>query len=67
MIDRRIEVALPRHPHPSILRCTVGQVMDATDKARHNILGGNAARLFRLPPRNEAQRQNLIKYGNLSA
>ena len=37
------------------------------EKAKHNILGGNAARLFKLPPRNEAQKANLIKYGNLAA
>jgi predicted TIM-barrel fold metal-dependent hydrolase len=35
-----------------------------SDKAKHNILGGTAARLFKLPPRNEAQKANLIKYGN---
>jgi predicted TIM-barrel fold metal-dependent hydrolase len=38
-----------------------------TEKARHNILGGNAARLFRLKPRNAAQKKNLKKYGNLTA
>jgi predicted TIM-barrel fold metal-dependent hydrolase len=38
-----------------------------SEKAKHNILGGNAARLFKLPPRNEAQKQNLIKYGNYTA
>ena len=38
-----------------------------TDKARHNILGGTAARLFKLPPRNEKQKANLVKYGNLAA
>ena len=32
-----------------------------------NILGGTAARLFKLPPRNEKQRENLIKYGTLPA
>ena len=37
------------------------------EKAKHNILGGNAARLFKLPPRNEQQKANLIKYGNLAA
>jgi uncharacterized protein len=37
------------------------------EKAKHNILGGNAARLFKLPPRNDQQRANLIKYGNLAA
>jgi predicted TIM-barrel fold metal-dependent hydrolase len=38
-----------------------------SEQARHNILGGTAARLFKLPPRNEKQRENLIKYGNLAA
>jgi amidohydrolase family protein len=38
-----------------------------SEKAKHNILGGTAARLFKLPPRNEKQRANLIKYGNLAA
>jgi uncharacterized protein len=38
-----------------------------SEKAKHNILGGTAARLFKLPPRNEAQKQNLIKYGNYTA
>jgi predicted TIM-barrel fold metal-dependent hydrolase len=35
-----------------------------TEKARHNIVGGNAARLFKLPPRNEKQRENLQRFGN---
>jgi hypothetical protein len=38
-----------------------------SEKAKHNILGGTAARLFRLPPRNEKQRANLAKFGNLAA
>ena len=38
-----------------------------SDKARHNILGGTAARLFKLPPRNAKQRENLVKYGNIAA
>ncbi len=38
-----------------------------TEKAKHNILGGTASRLFNLPPRNEKQKENLIKYGNLAA
>jgi predicted TIM-barrel fold metal-dependent hydrolase len=38
-----------------------------TEKARHNILGGTAARLFKLPPRNAKQKENLIKFGNLAA
>jgi uncharacterized protein len=38
-----------------------------SEKAKHNILGGTAARLFKLPPRNEKQRENLAKFGNLAA
>jgi uncharacterized protein len=36
------------------------------ERAKHNILGGTAARLFKLPPRNENQRNNLVRYDNLS-
>jgi predicted TIM-barrel fold metal-dependent hydrolase len=39
----------------------------ASEKAKHNILGGTAARLMKLPPRNDAQRANLKKFGNLAA
>jgi uncharacterized protein len=38
-----------------------------SEKARHNILGGTAARLFKLPPRNEKQRENLRRLGNVAA
>jgi predicted TIM-barrel fold metal-dependent hydrolase len=38
-----------------------------SEKAKHNILGGTAARLFKLPPRNEAQKKNLERFGNLTA
>jgi hypothetical protein len=38
-----------------------------SEKGRHNILGGTAARLFKLKPRNDAQKANLIKHGNLAA
>ncbi len=38
-----------------------------SDKARHNILGGNAARMFGLKPRNAMQEANLRKYGNFTA
>ena len=37
------------------------------EKAKHNILGGTAARLFKLPPRNDKQRANLERFGNLAA
>jgi predicted TIM-barrel fold metal-dependent hydrolase len=35
-----------------------------SERAKHNILGGNAARLFNLPPRTEKQRANLEKFDN---
>jgi predicted TIM-barrel fold metal-dependent hydrolase len=38
-----------------------------SEKAKHNILGGNAARLFKLPPRNAKQKENLQRFGNLAA
>jgi hypothetical protein len=38
-----------------------------TEKGKHNILGGNAARLFKLPPRNDQQKANLQRFGNLAA
>jgi len=45
-------------PRPSTTCRCVGE-------GKHNILGGTAARLFKLPPRNEAQKENLKKFGNL--
>jgi hypothetical protein len=38
-----------------------------SEKAKHNIVGGTAARLFKLPPRNDKQKENLIRFGNLAA
>jgi uncharacterized protein len=38
-----------------------------SEQAKHNILGGTAARLFKLPPRNEKQKENLKRFGNLAA
>ncbi len=38
-----------------------------SEKAKHNILGGTAARLFKLPPRNAKQKANLARLGNLAA
>ena len=35
-----------------------------SEKAKHNMLGGTAARLFKLPPRTEKQRQNLERFGH---
>jgi predicted TIM-barrel fold metal-dependent hydrolase len=35
-----------------------------SEAAKHNILGGTAARLFNLPARTPAQQVNLTKFGN---
>jgi predicted TIM-barrel fold metal-dependent hydrolase len=56
------------YPHWDFdLPSTIYDLPFLSEKAKHNILGGNAHRLFKLPPRNEAQKQNLIKYGNYVA
>ena len=56
------------YPHWDFdLPSTVWDLPFLSEKAKHNILGGTAARLFKLPPRNEKQRQNLEKFGNLVA
>jgi len=56
------------YPHWDFdLPSTIYDLPFLSEKAKHNILGGTAARLFKLPPRNEKQRQNLAKFGNLAA
>jgi uncharacterized protein len=56
------------YPHWDFdLPSTIYDLPFLSEKAKHNILGGNAARLFKLPPRNEKQKANLIKFGNLAA
>ncbi len=56
------------YPHWDFdLPSTIYDLPFLSEKAKHNILGGTAARLFKLPPRNEKQKENLIKFGNLSA
>ena len=56
------------YPHWDFdLPSTIYDLPFLSEKAKHNILGGTAARLFGLPPRNEKQKQNLIKFGNLAA
>ncbi len=55
------------HTGISICRSTIYDLPFLSEKAKHNILGGTAARLFKLPPRNEAQKANLIKHGNYAA
>jgi predicted TIM-barrel fold metal-dependent hydrolase len=55
------------YPHWDFdLPSTIYDLPFLSEKAKHNILGGTAARLFNLPPRNEAQKDNLIKYGNFN-
>ena len=56
------------YPHWDFdLPSTIYTLPFLSEKAKQNILGGNAARLFKLPPRNEAQKANLLKYGNIAA
>jgi predicted TIM-barrel fold metal-dependent hydrolase len=56
------------YPHWDFdLPSTIYDLPFLSEKAKHNILGGTAARLFKLPPRNEKQKENLIKHGNLTA
>ena len=56
------------YPHWDFdLPSTIYDLKFLSDKAKHNILGGTAARLFKLKPRNEAQKANLIKFGNFTA
>ena len=38
-----------------------------SERGKHNILGGNAARLFKLPPRNAKQKENLMRFANHTA
>jgi predicted TIM-barrel fold metal-dependent hydrolase len=56
------------YPHWDFdLPSTIYDLPFLSAKAKHNILGGTAARLFNLPPRNEQQKANLKKFGNLAA
>jgi predicted TIM-barrel fold metal-dependent hydrolase len=56
------------YPHWDFdLPSTIYDLPFLSEKAKHNILGGTAARLFKLPPRNDQQKQNLKKFGNLAA
>ena len=56
------------YPHWDFdLPSTIWDLAFLSEKAKHNILGGTAARLFGLKPRNAQQRANLQRYGNLVA
>ena len=54
------------YPHWDFdLPSTIYDLPFLSDKQRHNILGGNAARLFGLKPRNDKQQENLKRLGNI--
>jgi uncharacterized protein len=56
------------YPHWDFdLPSTIYDLPFLSERAKHNILGGTAARLFKLAPRNDKQKQNLKKFGNLAA
>jgi hypothetical protein len=56
------------YPHWDFdLPSTVWDLPFLSEQGKHNVLGGSAARLFKLPPRNEKQRENLKRFGNLAA
>jgi predicted TIM-barrel fold metal-dependent hydrolase len=56
------------YPHWDFdLPSTIYDLKFLSEKAKHNILGGTAARLFKLPPRNDQQKANLQRFGNLIA
>ncbi len=69
MIDAETQLLYSSdYPHWDFdLPSTIHDLKFLSEKAKHNILGGTAARLFKLPPRNEAQRENLARFGNLAA
>jgi uncharacterized protein len=55
------------YPHWDFdLPSTIWDLPFLSEKAKHNILGGTAARLFKLPPRNAKQKENLARFGNLA-
>jgi predicted TIM-barrel fold metal-dependent hydrolase len=56
------------YPHWDFdLPSTIYDLPFVSEQGKHNILGGTAARLFKLPPRNDKQKENLKKFGNLVA
>jgi predicted TIM-barrel fold metal-dependent hydrolase len=56
------------YPHWDFdLPSTIWDLPFVSEKGKHNILGGNAARVLGLPPRNEMQKKNLQRFGNLKA
>ncbi len=56
------------YPHWDFdLPSTIYDLPFVSEKGKHNILGGTAARLFKLKPRNVKQKENLIRFGNYTA
>jgi len=56
------------YPHWDFdLPSTIYDLPFLSEKGKHNILGGTAARLFKLKPRNEKQKENLVRFGNYTA
>jgi predicted TIM-barrel fold metal-dependent hydrolase len=56
------------YPHWDFdLPSTIYDLPFVSERGKHNILGGTAARLFQLKPRNEKQKENLIRFGNYVA
>src|SRR6202030_2734415 len=56
------------YPHWDFdLPSTIYDLPFVSERGKHNILGGTAARLFRLKPRNEKQKENLVRFGNYAA
>jgi len=56
------------YPHWDFdLPSTIYDLPFLSERGKHNILGGTAARLFKLKPRNDQQKENLIRFGNYPA
>jgi predicted TIM-barrel fold metal-dependent hydrolase len=52
------------YPHWDFdLPSTIWDLPFLSETGKHSILGGTAARLFKLPPRNEKQKENLKRFG----
>jgi uncharacterized protein len=56
------------YPHWDFdLPSTIYDLPFLSERGKHNILGGTAARLFKLKPRNDKQKENLVRFGNYPA
>lgn len=55
------------YPHWDFdLPSTIWDLPFVSEKGKHSILGGTAARLFNLPPRSDKQKENLLRFGNMN-